>query len=238
MIATIIGRAHSGTRAIAKTLSESGFYLGNLSDPYYDTEPYEPMHTASRIISKGVRLTSSSDWDFSGVLDAEIPDRYSTIVEAYLRPIMRNPSELKGWKRPETTLNLPWIARLYPDVKYIHIVRDPRDVIQKFALVQNLGDCNVPHPQTHGDERLARALAWKYAYDIVKATPKPANWLQIRFEDFVLKQEETVRSMEAFLGVPLVRIPVQTAPVGRWKTDTGRHDFDFLLPAMRECGYE
>ena len=70
------------------------------------------------------------------------------------------------------------------------------------------------------------------------ATPKPRAWIEVRLEDFVLRQEETLRKLEAFLGYPLARIIVRPDTLARWKQDTGMHDFDFLEPAMRACGYE
>ena len=60
---------------------------------------------------------------------------------------------------------------------------------------------------------------------------------QVRFEDFVLRQEETLARLESFLGIPLARIPVNREAVGRWRTDTETNYFNFLEPAMREYGY-
>ena len=95
----------------------------------------------------------------------------------------------------------------------------------------------MEYPKTD-DERLRRAISWKYQYDIVKATPRPANWIEVRFEDFVLQQEATLKRLEAFLGFPLSRIIVRPDSIGRYKTDTGINYFDFFEPAMREYQYE
>ncbi|HQK21328.1 MAG TPA: hypothetical protein PLM66_00355, partial [Candidatus Latescibacteria bacterium] len=72
----------------------------------------------------------------------------------------------------------------------------------------------------------------------VKATPKPAHWIEVRFEDFVLRQEETLPRLEDFLGMKLAKIPVRPEAVGRWKTAEGPHTFDFFEPALVEYGYE
>jgi hypothetical protein len=88
------------------------------------------------------------------------------------------------------------------------------------------------------DVRLRRAISWRYQYDLVKATPRPAKWIEVRFEDFVLRQEQTLARLEEFLGFELARIPVQPEAVGRWRADEGTNYFDFLGPAMREHGYE
>jgi hypothetical protein len=72
----------------------------------------------------------------------------------------------------------------------------------------------------------------------VKATPKPRRWTTVRFEDFVLKQDETLKKLAEFLGFPLVKIPVNPEPVGRWKTDKdSRHDFPFFRDDLIEFGY-
>ena len=67
--------------------------------------------------------------------------------------------------------------------------------------------------------------------------------IEVRFEDFVLKQEETLARLEPFLGMELARIPVRTDPVGRWRIDdkddsTGPNCFDFFHRGICEYGYE
>jgi hypothetical protein len=85
---------------------------------------------------------------------------------------------------------------------------------------------------------LKRAISWKYQYDLVQGTPKPSHWIEVRFEDFVLHQEETLARLEDFLGFKLVRIPVHPETVDRWKADEGVNFYDFLGPAMLEYGYK
>ena len=40
------------------------------------------------------------------------------------------------------------------------------------------------------DSLMKRAISWKYQRDIVRATPAPKKRIEVRFEDFVLKNEE------------------------------------------------
>ena len=150
--------------------------------------------------------------------------------------MLNDQSEHKGWKLPETTLIYPWILRMFPDIKYIHWVRDPRDSIIRGHKTDDLSDFGIDYPRTD-NIRERRAISWKYQYDLMKATPKPANCIHVRFEDFVLKQEETLQRLEAFFGFPLGRIIVRTDSIGRWKTDGEQHTFDFFRDAMGESGY-
>ena len=73
----------------------------------------------------------------------------------------------------------PWIRRLYPDIRYIFWIRNPRDCILGGHLTDDLADFGIPYPPTD-DERLRRAISWKYQYDLVKATPKPEHWIEVR----------------------------------------------------------
>ena len=59
----------------------------------------------------------------------------------------------------------------------------------------------------------------------------------MKFEDFVLKQDQTVKELEKFLGFPLVKIPVNPEAVGRYKTDKGVHNFPFLSEHLKSYGY-
>jgi hypothetical protein len=125
---------------------------------------------------------------------------------------------------------------MFPEAKYIFWIRDPRDSIIGRHVTDDLGRFGIAYPETE-DERLRRAISWEYQYDLVKATPKPEHWIEVRFEDFVLKQQETLARLEDFLGIELAVIPVQTEPVGRWQSDEGTHYFDFFAPAMQAYSY-
>jgi hypothetical protein len=169
----------------------------------------------------------------------EIPAEFTNLIHRYLISVWENPSEHKGWKIPETTLIFPWIVRMFPEIKYIFWIRDPRDCIVGGHLTDDLTDFGIPYPPTD-DLRLKRAISWKYQYNLVRATPKPAHWIEVRLEDFILKQEETLVRLESFLDVPLARIPVKPEVIGRWKQDResgGVNEYPFFISAMKEYGY-
>jgi hypothetical protein len=234
---TVIGRGHSGTRAISHTLYASSVYMGDPINASGDLLPPEAMYDACRVLARYVRWQGGLEWDFSALHTMEIPAEFTDLLHQYLRTVLDDRSAHRGWKIPETTLIYPWLARLYPDIRYIFWIRNPRDCILGDHLTDNLADFGIEYPPTD-DIRLRRAISWKYQYDIVNATPRPAHWIEVRFEDFVLRQEETLQRLEAFLGIPLARIIVHPGPVGRYKRDTGVNYFDFFEPAMREYHYE
>lgn len=137
---------------------------------------------------------------------------------------------------PETTLAYPWIVRMFPDIKYIFWVRDPRDSILGEHLTDNLSDFGVNFGKTENIREM-RAISWKYQREIIKATPLPRHYIKIRFEDFIQKQDEILKKLEEFLEFPLIKIPVRLESIGRYKNDVGQHYFDFFSEDMREEGY-
>ncbi len=236
MLITIIGRGHGGTRAISHTLSESGVYMGAELNGSGDLVPAQDLYEACRAMSKYVRHIGGVEWDFSELHSMPVDPEFTRLVESYLASVLSSDAENKGWKLPETTLIYPWIVRMFPEAYYIHWTRDPRDSILGGHLTDDLADFGVPYEHTE-DLRLRRAISWKYQREIVKATPKPAHAMDVRFEDFVLDQDATLAKIRQFLGIPLAKIEVRPEAVGRWKTDEGEHDFDFLKGDMEELGY-
>jgi hypothetical protein len=238
VLITVIGRGHSGTRAMSHTLTASGVWMGSVLNGAGDLLPPEDMYAACRVMARYVQWKGGLEWDFSRLHTMPIPAEFKSLIESYLASVLPDEPKPGGWKIPETTLVYPWILRMFPEIRYIFWVRDPRDCVAGGHLTDDLSDFGIDYPKTD-DLVLRRAISWKYQYDIVRATPRPAHWIEVRFEDFVLRQEETLERLEKFLGFPLGRIVVRPEAVERWKraADGGRC-FDFLEPAMREFEYE
>ena len=236
MLITVIGRGHGGTRAMSHTLSESGVCMGKPLNGSGDLLPPDDMYEACRVMARHVVHNGGLSWDFSQLHTMEIDPAFTRLIESYLSTVLSSGAPVRGWKIPETTLVLPWIVRLFPEIRYIHWIRDPRDSILSGHMTDDLADFAVPYEPTD-NVRLRRAISWKYQVEIVHATPKPAHWLGVRFEDFVLDQDATLAQISEFLGLELAKIPVRPESVGRWKTDDGEHTFDFFQDELIDYGY-
>lgn len=232
----VVGRGHSGTRAISRTLSESGVFMGAELNGSYDLVPAEDLYEACRVMAPHVAHRGGVRWDFSRLHEGPVDPAFERLVRSYASSVLESDAEYRGWKLPETTLVLPWIVRLFPDAYYISWVRDPRDSIAGRHLTDDLADFGVRYDRVE-DEREMRAVSWKYQREIVAATPRPKHWIDVRFEDFVLDQEETLGRLERFLGIPLARIEVRPESVGRWRTDEGAHTFAMFEEDLVDLGY-
>jgi hypothetical protein len=235
-IVTVIGRGHSGTRAISHTLSASGFFMGEPLNESGDLLPPESMYAATKVFARYVRWKGGLEWDWSEINRMPIPKEFTDLIHTYLDTVLSSPVANKGWKIPETTLVFPWIVRLFPEIKYIFWIRNPRDCILGSHLTDDLRDWGIDYPATD-DIRMKRAYSWKYQQDLVKATPKPHYWLEVRFEDFILNQDDALRKISTFIESSMNKIAVRPDSVDRWKSDNGTNFYVFFTEDMLKYGY-
>ncbi len=227
MLITVIGRGHSGTRAMSHTLSASGVYMGAQLNESGDLIPPDDMYEACRVLAHYVEYKGGLEWDFSRLHTMPIDPAFTRLIESFLASVLDSAAECKGWKIPETTLVFPWIARMFPDIYYIYWVRDPRDCILGGHVTDDLSVFGVPYDNTD-DLGCGGPSVGNTSIEIMQATPSPRHRCDVRFEDFVLQQEETLARLAGYLGFPLAKIPVRPETIGRWKSAEGQYDFDFF----------
>lgn len=85
---------------------------------------------------------------------------------------------------------LPWV---WPDARYIHLVRDGRDVGRSMVEVGFVGNSYAAVEQWMGVEYLWSDLAPKIP---------PGRRIEVRYEDLVARPEATLTRVCEFLGVP------------------------------------
>ena len=180
---TVIGRGHGGTRAMSHTLLASGVYIGNRLNDAGDKLPPEAMYDACRVLAKQVTWKGDLQWDFSRLQAMDIDPEFERLIDAYLADVLSHSARHRGWKIPETTLAYPWIVRMFPEARYIHWIRDPRDSIIRPHRTDDLHDFGIAYPLTDV-ERRRRAISWFYQYELMKSTPLPKH--VIRFASRIL----------------------------------------------------
>ena len=83
-LVTIIGRGHSGTRAMSHTLYASGVFMGDCLNRSGDMIPPGDMYEACRVMARYVQWKGDLRWDFSNLYDMEIPEEFTRLVHSYL----------------------------------------------------------------------------------------------------------------------------------------------------------
>ncbi|PJI43404.1 MAG: hypothetical protein CTR53_03815 [Ferrovibrio sp.] len=148
--------------------------------------------------------------------------------ELYAQPV--SAAKASRWvdDTPLNFVNFDFLHELYPKMKFIHMIRDPRDVASSFTS----------QPWFPSDQPLAISVcaAMIRSYRALKDSVPADSLLEVRLEDLVHKTDETVVAVAAFLEV---ENRFNTAMVSLDKANIGRsRDFDPTLTEAvnRELG--
>ena len=122
------------------------------------------------------------------------PMSYARAIEAvYDAYTERLGKKTWGDKTPRYVENIPFLARLFPESRFIHLVRDGRNVALSYA--------DVPFgPKTVGKA----AALWKKRVmaGVDEGRPLgPSRYKELRYEDLVASPESQVRALCDFVGI-------------------------------------
>lgn len=197
----IMGRGHSGTRVLAWACAHLGIDLGTSDD--LATGDASDRNFTERVKRIAVRELRRGD-----VESATNVRRLRAASRAY-HAGLGSPSGLWGWKFPETYVIAPLVTRAFPRVRYLHLVRDGRDIAFKNHLTDNprrkLGRAILELNSALDEPRhIQAAVSWKYqvdSFDRFKAGLPKDQVLDLRFEDLCLHPFEEISRVCEFLGV-------------------------------------
>lgn len=121
----------------------------------------------------------------------------------YWRNVRRHGAQVEGKllvdKYPLNTIQLPIIARLFPDAHILFAIRDPRDIV--LSCFRRNFWMNPYVFEFLSLERAARYYAIVMQLREIYRQKLELDWLDLRLEDLVRDFEGTARAACAFLGV-------------------------------------
>lgn len=115
-------------------------------------------------------------------------------------------------KTPAYALVLPFMARVFPDAKYVVITRHPVAMFSSFANSFFDGDYQTAHQYNPIVERYVPAIA-----AFLRQTETP--FIHVRYEDLVKAPEEWFEKICAHIGIPYEPDAIE---YGRHGEDAGR----------------
>jgi len=138
--------------------------------------------------------------DKKAVLSRDV-ESYSGLIDAIMKEYARSRGKQRwGDKTPEYTEDIDIIWRLFPGCKFIHLVRDGRDVV--------LRQLKVAFDDWFSKSLLVLAMRWAHKTTIchkVGSVLGPQFYLELRFEDLIQNPEPVLRRICEFLGEPYSR---------------------------------
>jgi hypothetical protein len=224
---TIVGgNGHSGTRIFAEILLESDVYMG-IPGLSYDRK------------SKDLNIRGLMNrWmkDYLLGLDAEQSREMRRAFERRLRLLIPFRSRQWGFKNPRSMFLLPFYHQMFPDLRFIHVIRDGRDMCFGNPFVETPTYWSFVSDEEMSSlgkaERMMRF--WGESNRRVKSygeTNLGDRYLRIRFEDLCNNPEPETKRIVEFIGRPLDTVPAlarlvqKPKSIGRWQTyDAGDVD--------------
>ena len=235
------GTGGSGTRAVAKLLIQSGqVYLGRNHNKALDCLDFKSLY--DRYIPDFLpHFYAKQNLDsIDSASYSKLTTKVSECLELYLKQIESPLTQpVWGWKGPRSLFLLPLLHSIFPTMKYLHLIRDGRDMA--YSLNQNqlrlYGQLSLaadvliqsPAQQSIALWQKANLTAAEYANSTM-----PNQYLCIRYEDLVFKQEETINKLADFIQVsPENLLACQdqiraSSGCGRWKKQS-QEDIDSIV---------
>ena len=189
---------------------------------------------------------------------ADARERYFRLSEAVLREPVAGRILLD--KNPELTLLIPVIARVFPEIRILLALRDPRDVcLSCFMQPLPMNSVSVSYLDLRETcKKYAEAMrSWIAVRPLLRC-----EWAETRYEDNVSDLECEARHLLAFLDLPwddkilrfheharqkhvrsptyeAVTQPVHSGAVGRWRNYEKYFEpcLEVLEPLLHEFGY-
>ena len=126
-----------------------------------------------------------------GLAKASYADAISAAYTAYAHAHAKS---RWGDKTPRYVLNIPELAALFPNSRFIHLIRDGRDVALSYADVP-FGPTNVAKAAELWGNRVAKGL--RDGRELERG-----RYIEIMYTDLVEDNEGEVKDICAFIGAP------------------------------------
>lgn len=229
------GLGGSGTRVIAQLVNDLGFYLGShLNEPLDNLWFTFFLRRPKSFNSFDDKKITQSVFLFDLTMKNKMPINARTKIKLYkiafefivynyvkgkerfhfpircIRSIENQKEDFNynywGWKEPNSHLFIPQLSIQYPNMKYIHVIRHPLDIMYGTNFIQLFNWhylFNIENP----NEKNKRLLMLEYydkanerAINIGKEILKD-NFLLLRYEDLIEKKYSTIQSIVKFLNI-------------------------------------
>jgi hypothetical protein len=268
----IVGCARSGNTLLYHTLLSTGTFANYRGEPaVFDLiapkfGSFASQQTRERIMDVWLQ---SRMFRISGLDRDAIREKIVCHCRSrgdFLRTVMDEIARSQGLSRwavwgPDNLLCMREIKTEIPDALFLHIVRDGRDVTTSLAREGWI----QPFPWERDQRLLAAALHWRWKVEYGRAAGRELgrDYMEVRYEDLILRRELTLDRVGSFTAqildhkridqnqIGTLRTPNSTfhdeivehrfQPIERWRRHLSAKEIETIeiaiAPLLQELGY-
>lgn len=244
------GSGGSGTRALAEFIYRNGVDMPEERNSAFDCVLF--TNFLRRWVEPILAETRGLDYRFEDLpeeMRRAVADDLATTLAAMQATLHRQNCTRWGWKCPRNMMLLPVLAALVPDIVFVHLVRDGRDMLLSDNQNQARRFFGVLGGGNYGaDPQGAGATTWAKingeVADFGEAVLGP-RYLRVRYEDLCERSSVHRKALLLKLRLKLRRHVLhdvfQASPgTGRWRSQSlwrVRSLHRALAPALLRFGY-
>lgn len=212
----------SGTRVFVRLAAAAGLYVGEDRNPFEDALPIE--HFLDRWL---LPLWEGGGWSPPHTAPPGMDDDLAATLDRHLAG--RDPAGSPwGWKAPRSLYLLPFLAQRFPDLRFLHVVRDGRDMAFSSNQLQlaRYGP-RLLSAEEQGGSQAERSIAlWSRINGLTAdyGVELGGAYLRLRLEDLCARPAAVARRLRRFFELPgdpgaAAREVAAPATFGRWRRE-------------------
>lgn len=237
------GHGGSGTRVLPPALRLAGFWMGSWVNPKTE-DAMATRFFLQRYFEQAIGQR------FDG--NPELERAFRGAVRSH-RLRMPDPAGPWGWKNPRSMWVIPFLTHLFPDMTFIHLVRDGRDVAlsSNLNLLRKHGAMLLGEEHPEQDPVGAQLRLWALGNQTAADDGERllgGNYLRLSYEAMCAAPRETLARMYEHLQQPVTatlldraeRLVVPSRSIGAWRESDCAllHEPDTeIATALRRFGY-
>jgi capsular polysaccharide biosynthesis protein len=238
----------SGTRVPAQMLQRAGVFMGVDLNQALDATPFTAFFDLW--INLSVAGTDVLAADEARQLDVPMARSLAATLESHWGDTDAS-GHAWGWKAGRSLYVLPFLHRQLPDLRFIHLIRDGRDVAfsKNQAQLSKHGPTYLSRDERRQRREVQSIALWSRANIAAAEYGERAlgdRYLRIRFEDLCADPVAMTARLLAFTGLDgdveeLATVVQPPTTIGRWREENPRivrRLERFGLEALRRFGYD
>lgn len=258
----IFNKSHSGSRFLARLVRESGVFMGAHVNESNDS--LDVLRLVEHLVTR-YYPDYGPLWDARAPADPELAGLVRDVFAAHLEGFDRGGGGAWGWKLCETVYILPVLDALFPAARYIHLIRDGRDVAfcdhtrprddfwKKVYFnthrIESWRGLKMTRRDYQRRSHIYNALHWVNSVQLGRAygAMLRERCLEVRYEDLCLRFDATAARVLEFIGagarpdvIERLRPEVRADSVGKHRDQPRRKVAQVLevaKPLLLALGY-